>query len=162
MRRARLPPGYRLAPATGGRRLRDARRLFREYAAAFAGVECFSGFPREVAGLPGDYAPPGGRLLLLYKTSVPAGCVALRPAPRGAAELKRLFVRHSHRGLGLGELLTRAALAEARRLGARRVILDTLPAMKDAIALYRRLGFRKARARPHLAADALFFSLRLR
>jgi len=122
-----------------------ARELFREYAAGTDAPACFVAFEDELAALPGDYAPPSGRLLLAGDGE-PAGCVALRRLDAGTAEIKRLYVRAAHRGTGLGRSLALAAIAAARETGARRVVLDTLPSMIQAQALYRSLGFRESAA----------------
>jgi ribosomal protein S18 acetylase RimI-like enzyme len=121
--------------------------LLREYEAGLGVSLCFQDFEAEVAGLPGAYAPPGGQMLLARAASGGlAGLVALRPvsdAP-GSCEMKRLYVRPAVRGSGLGRELAIAAMEEARRLGYRRMYLDTLPAMRQAQALYRSLGFRQS------------------
>lgn len=98
---------------------------------------------QEVASLPGEYAPPGGRLLLARHDGAPAGCVTLRRLDAGTCELRRLYVRPSCRGAGLGRQLTLAALAAARAMAYRRVRLNTLPSMTSARVLYAELGFRE-------------------
>lgn len=118
------------------------RGLLREYAGGVGVSLDFQDFDREVAGLPGAYAPPRGALLVARVGEELAGCVALRPLEGDACEMKRLFVRTTARGLGVGERLARAILDEARRLGYRRMRLDTLPSMGTAQSLYERLGFR--------------------
>lgn len=121
--------------------------LLREYEAGLGVSLCFQGFEAEVAGLPGDYAPPGGAMLLARDAEGGGlvGVVALRPvrdAPE-LCEMKRLYVRPVARGSGVGRELAMAVIEEGRRLGYRRMCLDTLPGMREAQALYRSLGFRQ-------------------
>ena len=122
--------------------IRSARGLFEEYAAGVGISLCFQNFDRELANLPGDYAPPDGRLLLAVEENQLAGCIALRKLEPGVCEMKRLFLRPSHRGKGLGRVLVESIIDEARKLGYTHIRLDTLPGRMDqAIALYRSIGF---------------------
>lgn len=121
-----------------------ARELFEEYARWLGINLCFQNFEKELAGLPGDYAPPSGRLLLAVEDDVTAGCVALRSIGAGVCEMKRLFVRPGFRGKRLGWELAQSIVKEAREIGYERIRLDTLPGKMDlAIEMYRSLGFKE-------------------
>ena len=142
--------------------LTHVRDLFREYAEGLGISPCFEGFDKELAELPGDYAPPGGRLLIARYDEQMAGCVALRNVSDGISEMKRLFVRPSFRGKGIGRELAAMVIGEARIIGYRRIRLETLPVMMEAVPLYLSLGFgfidpyRKSHAE-----GALYMELRL-
>ena len=134
-----------------------ARALFVEYAASLGVPLCFQQFDRELAALPGDYAPPAGQLLLAECDSKIAGCVALRQLEPGICEMKRLYVRPEFRGKKIGAALARAIIAEARRIGYRAMRLDTLPAMKAARNLYDSLGFRPTSAYYHNPLEGVVY-----
>ena len=122
----------------------QVRELFLEYAQSLGFSLCFQNFDKELAGLPGDYAPPEGRLLLAEFDGQLAGCVALHKFEAKICEMKRLYLRPEFRGKGLGRILAEAIIAEARNIGYEFMRLDTVePVMKDAVQMYRRLGFRE-------------------
>ena len=137
----------KLIQATSPEEITLARQLFEEYASWLEINLCFQNFDKELAGLPGDYALPRGRLLLAIEDEQLAGCVALRPLPDRACEMKRLYVRPTFRGRGLGRKLVATILEAAREIGYERMLLDTLPGKMDqALAMYRRLGFKEIEA----------------
>lgn len=152
--------GADLRDARTAEDIASARGLFEEYAASLDVDLCIQGFAAELAGLPGDYAPPYGRLLLARSGVSDVGCVALRPilasvgasadasfdAPPDAGEVKRLYVRQTLRGSGLGRVLMEALILRARGIGYREIRLDTLVTMREARALYASLGFRACEA----------------
>jgi GNAT superfamily N-acetyltransferase len=135
-------PVRQIFQATTDEHIHDARTLFEEYAASLGFSLCFQNFDRELKNLPGDYAPPTGRLLLAREDDQLAGCIALRKLERGVCEMKRLFVRPAHRATGLGRALVDFVIDEASKLGYTHMRLDTIPGKMDkAIALYHRIGF---------------------
>jgi putative acetyltransferase len=124
--------------------LQLVRELFLEYANSLNFSLCFQGFDKELAELPGEYAPPEGRLLLALSDGAVAGCGALHKLAPQVCEMKRLYLRPTHRGKGLGRVLCERILSEARQMGYRHLRLDTVePSMMDAVAMYRRMGFRE-------------------
>jgi ribosomal protein S18 acetylase RimI-like enzyme len=140
----------------------DIARLFAAYEAHIGVDLSYQGFADEVAALPGKYAPPHGALLIARDREGRAiGCVALRAMNAHRCEMKRLFVAPDGRGLGLGRALAEAIIDEGRRLGYAEIRLDTLPTMRDAIALYRKLGF--VSIEPYYAAPegTIFLARRL-
>ena len=131
-----------LASPTTAQELDLVRELFREYQQSIGTDLCFQNFESELATLPGAYAPPRGRLYLGLSDGKAACCAGLRPCDEAAAEMKRLFVRPDYRGLGYGLILAKTLIADAKALGYRKLVLDTLPTMEAAQAMYERLGFR--------------------
>lgn len=135
---------FELRQAESPEQISAVRELFLEYANSLNFSLCFQSFEKELAELPGEYAPPGGRLLLATQGSQLAGCVALHKLDATACEMKRLYVRPQFRGKGLGRVLAERVVADATEIGYKRLRLDTVePVMSDAVGLYRKLGFQE-------------------
>jgi ribosomal protein S18 acetylase RimI-like enzyme len=148
--------------AYNGKPLKAVRGLFQEYASSLGIRLDFQNFDEELADLPGDYRPPGGRLLLAQWAGEPAGCVALRRIEGPICEMKRLYTSPRFRGLGIGKALCEAVIEEARRGGYERMRLDTLPSMEAAKAMYLSFGFREiAPYRYNPIEGAMFLELEL-
>lgn len=121
--------------------LDDIRQLFREYADSLGHNLCFQSFEHELAGLPEPYAPPNGRLYIASCDSAIAGCIALHPFSADVAEIKRLYVRTQFRGGGIGKALVKSVIEDATHIGFKQIVLETLYSMRDAMRLYKKLGF---------------------
>jgi putative acetyltransferase len=155
--------GLTCSQAESPAQIAQVRELFLEYANSLGFSLCFQSFDQELAGLPGDYAPPDGRLLLAEYEGKLAGCVALHKIAADICEMKRLYLRPAFRGKGLGRILAERILRDAREIGYQRLRLDTVePIMKDAVAMYRRLGFKEiAPYRDNPMAGTLYMELDL-
>jgi ribosomal protein S18 acetylase RimI-like enzyme len=151
------------AQAESPAQVAQARELFLEYAQSLGFSLCFQNFDKELAELPGDYAPPEGRLLLAEYAGDLAACVALYKLEPGICEMKRLYLRPQFRGKGLGRALADRIITDARQIGYQRMRLDTVePVMKDAVAMYRKLRFKEvAPYRPNPIAGAMYMELKL-
>jgi GNAT superfamily N-acetyltransferase len=159
---------FTIRPATSAD-VPAVREMMREYVDWIALDLAFQEIDEELAGLPGEYAPPGGALFVATDGSQLVAMIGLRPlhepaGPAGlstgaqsakvearsskvegqsakAGEMKRLFVRPAARGQGVAKALVARVIDEARRLGYAELRLDTLPMMGDAQALYAAMGF---------------------
>lgn len=146
----------------GAEALERLRVLLQEYWDSFGFTPCFQNFGFELAGLPGAYAPPAGRLALATLDGRPAGCIALRRIDNSRVEAKRLYVRPEFRGQSVGRALMEWAMAEARTAGYSEMVGDTMPEMREALALYEGMGFE--RIEPYSAQPtegAIFIRIRL-
>ena len=154
---------FSIQQASGVADIATVRELFLEYAQSLGFSLCFQNFDQELAGLPGDYSPPDGRLLLAKLADETAGCVAMHKIDADICEMKRLYLRAQFRGKGLGRILANAVMAEARNIGYKLMRLDTVePVMKDAVGLYRKLGFYEiAPYRLNPMPGTLYMELRL-
>jgi ribosomal protein S18 acetylase RimI-like enzyme len=154
--------GLNFVPAASLEEIDKVRTLFKEYAAALGVDLCFQNFDQELRELPGEYSPPGGVLLLAFQGSELAGCVAMRKISDDICEMKRLFARPQFRGQGIGRTLAKRIIEEGRKRRYRRMRLDTLPSMKQAIPLYYSLGFKPIEPyRYNPVEGAIFMELEL-
>ncbi len=152
----------KIVPVKAGEDLHQIRLLFEEYAASLDFNLGFQNFEEELANLPGDYAPPKGRLLLALWDDQVAGCVGLRKINQQGCEMKRLYVRPQFRRLEIGKILAGEIIEEAKKIGYTWMRLDTVPSMKEARTLYESLGFKKIPPYRHNPiAGAVFLELEL-
>jgi GNAT superfamily N-acetyltransferase len=121
---------------------RQARALVEQYAASLGVDLSFQNFNHELDHLADEYSPPPGAFLLAVEESRSLGCVGLRQHATDIGEIKRLFIAPAARGRGLGRLLAQAIVAAGRQRGYRQLLLDTLPSMNQAHALYASMGFK--------------------
>jgi putative acetyltransferase len=149
-----------LIHASSDEDITKVRTLFSEYASSLGFDLSFQNFEVELDSLPGEYSPPEGVIILAQEGVDIAGCVALRRLGEGICEMKRLYVRPAFRRKSVGKMLSKAVIEEARKRGYRRMRLDTVPSMKEAIVLYRLLGFKEiAPYRYNPQQGAIFFEL---
>jgi len=153
--------------------LEQVRGLFRGYAdylkiefPEYAGLpwskDFFQNYDEEISGLPGDYAPPKGCILLAMYNSKAAGCIAVKEASCGTCEMKRLFVRPEYQRLGIGKTLCQAVIEWAKKVGFTHMRLWT--ALDGAKALYESLGFEEIDSYEFVPAEiegAVFMELSL-
>jgi ribosomal protein S18 acetylase RimI-like enzyme len=140
----------------------EARSLIEQYAASLQLDLEFQNFAHELEHLAEEYAPPGGAFLIARDAKRALGCAGVRSFAGSDGEIKRLYVIPEARGRGIGQLLARRAVAEGRKLGYKRLLLDTLPAMHAAQGLYAALGFRRTSAyRFNPLPGAAYFELPL-
>ncbi|HUN50071.1 MAG TPA: N-acetyltransferase [Candidatus Sulfotelmatobacter sp.] len=158
-----MPEATEIVHATSAADIAAAKQLCLDYARGLDFSLSFQEFDAEMAGFPGEYAPPGGALLLGRRHGSTVGVVALRPLASGICEMKRLYLVPEARRSGLGRQLVVAVIEEARRLGYRTMRLDTVEhAMRAAISLYRSLGFREIPAYTvNPLPDVLYMELKL-
>jgi putative acetyltransferase len=154
---------YRIEQAVTDEQIEQVRSLFREYESWLGLSLCFQGFEEELETLPGKYAEPDGRIFIGYVDDEPAGCIGLRKLDDGICEMKRLYLRESARGQGLGNALIDKLIADAREIGYKKMRLDTYPPkMGKAVGLYESHGFRVIEPyydNPH--GDTLFMEMDL-
>ena len=147
----------KIIQAKSEKELNIIRKLFTEYTNWLGFDLAFQNYEAEFAELPGKYKPPNGRLLLALYNSKVAGCVGLREFAKGICEMKRMYVKPKYRSKGIGRSLAIAVIQEARKIGYKKMRLDTVPWMKEAIELYYALGFKKIKPYRYNPIKGSFF-----
>lgn len=137
-----------------------AKKLFIEYASTLSFNLGFQNFKEELQNIMHEYSPPDGCILLAMAGNIAAGCVALRKFEPGISEMKRMYLKPGFRGKGIGKKLALAIIKEAKKTGYKKIRLDTLEEMPEAVALYQSLGFKKIKPYRHNPVKgAKFFEL---
>lgn len=121
----------------------DAKDLFLKYANSLNFELCFQNFEKEISDLPAQYSEPTGCIIICYEDDNPIGCVGLRKFSEGICEMKRLYLRNNARGKGIGRVLAEKIVEKAKELGYRKMQLDTIETMKEAISLYKSMRFKE-------------------
>jgi putative acetyltransferase len=143
-----MSPAFVVTQVVSPQDLACVCELFQQYAESVKNNYPLPDFDREMAGLPGEYGPPSGRLFVAQCGRLAVGCAALRKTGEGVCEMRRFYVRSGFRGQGVGHLLADAVLSAAREIGYERMRLDTVASMEDAVSLYHSLGFRDVPVTP--------------
>ncbi|MCL2368575.1 MAG: GNAT family N-acetyltransferase [Oscillospiraceae bacterium] len=128
--------------------LDSLKELFAEYVNLLFGLEHnfqeyldLQAYDDEIDNLSEKYGLPSGRLYIAYLDKQVSGCIALRRIDDTTCEMKRLYVRPAFRGHNIGAALVETIVRDAKESGYQSMLLDSLPALKQAIALYERVGF---------------------
>lgn len=134
---------FEIREATGVEDMAIAAALFREYQTWLDIDLCFQDFEAELANVDKMYAPPRGVIFIASVNGQDIGVGALRPVSDTCCEMKRVFVRESARGLGIGKAIIDLLIARGESSGYVTMVLDTLPKLKTAQAIYKALGFQE-------------------
>jgi ribosomal protein S18 acetylase RimI-like enzyme len=121
---------------------KTAKEIFLEYKNSLNLDLCFQKFHEEISDLPSQYSEPAGCIILCYDNNEPIGCIALRKFEGDTCEMKRLYLRPEARGKGSGRVMANKIVEKAKQFGYKKIRLDTIETMKEAIALYKTMGFK--------------------
>tara|TARA_Y100001970_G_C14250607_1_gene871540 strand:- start:1694 stop:2167 length:474 start_codon:yes stop_codon:yes gene_type:complete len=140
----------------------NARLLFKEYSDSLDFSLSFQNFEKELENIPGKYSKPHGCIILALDNFDSVGCIGMRPLGKFSCEIKRLYLKPAYRGLGLGKVLAEKIIEYSIERKYTKVFLDTTTKMKEAIKIYKSLGF--AETSPYYnnpLHDVIFFELKL-
>ena len=112
----------------------DADPNFKKYLA-------IQNYDDELKHLEKKYGLPDGRLYIAYYNNKLAGCIGLRKIDDKNCEMKRLYVRPEFRGCHIGNYLVGKIIDDAKEIGYKYILLDTLPFLKGALHIYKKFGF---------------------
>jgi carbonic anhydrase len=133
---------YKIIAAESSDEIEEVRKLFLEYAEWLGFSLCFQNFDEELATLPGKYSSPEGRLYLVKTGNKYIGCIGLRKYENEICEMKRLYIKPEARGLGIGHKLVELIINDAKKIGYKKMRLDTIKnQMAAAIEIYKKNGF---------------------
>ena len=119
----------------------SARKLTVDYMDWLGEDLCYQGIEKEMESFHIMYNKPTGAFIYITIDGEIAGGVGVRKFLNDICEMKRLFVHKKFRGLDLGLLLCKNILHESKKLGYKKMYLDTLPSLKNATQLYKKIGF---------------------
>lgn len=143
--------------------IENIKVLFREYVDMLGVNLDFQDFENELNTLPGKYSSPKGRMYIAYCDDKLAGCIALRSFEKDSCEMKRLFVRPEFRNHNIGGFLVDRIISDAKEIGYKFMVLDTLTSLKSAVSLYRKKGFKEINSYYNNPLDnVLYFKLELK
>ncbi len=134
---------FKIIEAQSQEEINIAKKLFQEYASSIDFNLCFQNFDEELKEIQTMYSPPYGCLLLAYLDNKPIGCVAFRKLEDDKCEMKRMYVKPQYRNKGVGRTLAEKIIEKAKSAGYKKMRLDTASTMKEALSLYRSLGFKE-------------------
>ncbi|MDA8637827.1 GNAT family N-acetyltransferase [Rhodospirillales bacterium] len=138
-----MPPKFEIRKADGAEDMAIAADLFREYQTWLDVDLCYQDFEAELVNVAEMYAPPRGVIFIASVNGDDVGVGALRPVSDTCCEMKRVYVRESARGSGIGKTIIDLLITHGKTSGYASMILDTLPKLKTAQAIYKALGFQE-------------------
>ncbi|PJI08154.1 MULTISPECIES: GNAT family N-acetyltransferase [Clostridium] len=127
---------------------KEIKKLFLEYTKMlvendedFAKYLELQNYDYEIDHLEDKYGMPEGRLYIVKVQNEAAGCIGLKKVDDENCEMKRLYVKPAFRGQKIANKLVKTIIDDAKTIGYKNMLLDTLPFLKGAIYLYKKFGF---------------------
>ena len=101
----------------------------------------FPTYQKLVDELPGKHVPPDGDIFVAAQDDMIIGCGMTHRIDADTCEIKRVYVAPSGRGKGVAQALCTTAMNAARQAGYKRMVLDTMVTLPEAMSLYENMGF---------------------